>query len=42
MQLTSPIPPRTWEIAENSEPEGVHGLGTGNNLEYYGPWPRLN
>ena len=33
------IPPQTREIAENSEPEGVHGLGTGNNLEYYGPCP---
>lgn len=33
------IPPQTREIAENTEPEGVHGLGTGNNLEYYGPCP---
>ncbi len=33
------IPPQTREIAENSEPAGVHGLGTGGNLKYYGPCP---
>lgn len=33
------IPPQTREIGENSEPEGVHGLGTGGNREYYGPCP---
>ncbi len=33
------IPPQTREIAENSEPSGVHGLGTGGNLKYSGPCP---
>jgi len=33
------IPPDTTEIPESHEPEGVHGIGTGNNLEYSGPCP---
>src|SRR5258707_22459 len=33
------IPPNTAQIAEGKEPAGQHGLGTGNNLNYYGPCP---
>lgn len=33
------IPPTTQEIKENEEPVGTHGLGTSNNLTYYGPCP---
>lgn len=33
------IPPETTEIKENEEPQGIHGLGTGNTLDYYGPCP---
>lgn len=33
------IPPSTSEIPEGQEPEGVHGKGTGNNTDYYGPCP---
>src|SRR3989344_2940443 len=33
------ISPQTKEIAEGQEPEGVHGLGTANNLNYHGPCP---
>lgn len=33
------IPPNTTEIKENEEPQGIHGLGTGNTLDYYGPCP---
>lgn len=33
------IAPQTREIAENSEPAGVQGLGTGGNLKYSGPCP---
>ena len=33
------ISPQTEEIAEGQEPEGVHGLGTANNLNYHGPCP---
>ena len=33
------IPPTTTDIAEGKEPAGVHGLGTGNNTNYYGPCP---
>lgn len=33
------IPPDTHEIPEGQEPQGVHGLGTGHNLTYYGPCP---
>jgi len=29
----------TWGIEERKEPEGVKGLGTGGNLNYYGPCP---
>src|SRR5579862_4190994 len=31
------IPPTTKQIAEGKEPEGIHGMGTGKNLNYYGP-----
>jgi len=33
------IPPTTTLIAEGEEPQGVHGKGTGGNLNYYGPCP---
>lgn len=33
------IPPKTTQILEGQEPEGVHGLGTSNNLNYHGPCP---
>ena len=33
------IPPDLTEIKEGKEPQGTHGLGTGNNTEYYGPCP---
>ncbi len=33
------IPPNTTRIDEGTEPLGQHGLGTGNNLKYYGPCP---
>lgn len=33
------IPPTMTEIAEGQEPPGVHGKGTGGNLEYHGPCP---
>ncbi len=33
------IPPITREIPEGQEPKGVHGKGTGNNLQYKGPCP---
>ena len=33
------IPPQTTQIQEGEEPIGLHGLGTGNTLEYYGPCP---
>ncbi len=33
------IPPETTEIPEGREPQGTHGLGTGGNLDYYGPCP---
>lgn len=33
------IPAQTREIAEGKEPQGIHGLGTGNNTKYYGPCP---
>lgn len=33
------IPPFTKIIEENSEPEGVAGVGTSNNLKYHGPCP---
>lgn len=33
------IPPDHGDIKEGQEPEGTHGLGTGNNTEYFGPCP---
>lgn len=33
------IPADTSEIAEGVEPEGIHGIGTGGNLDYHGPCP---
>lgn len=33
------IPPETIIIPENTEPKGVHGIGTGENLEYVGSCP---
>lgn len=33
------IPPDTKKIKEGAEPEGVHGMGTSNNLKYHGPCP---
>ena len=33
------IPPTHTEIKEGQEPQGRHGLGTGNNMEYFGPCP---
>lgn len=35
-----PIPENgVLEISENSEPEGVHGIGTSRNTKYHGPCP---
>ena len=33
------IPADLTAIQEGKEPQGTHGLGTGNNTEYYGPCP---
>jgi len=33
------IPPDTRQIPEGKEPQGVHGQGTGGNLDYIGPCP---
>lgn len=33
------IPPDTRVIEEGKEPKGLHGKGTGGNLEYSGPCP---
>jgi Raf kinase inhibitor-like YbhB/YbcL family protein len=33
------IPPTTATITAGKEPQGVHGVGTGNNTKYYGPCP---
>lgn len=33
------IPPTQFEIKEGQEPRGKHGLGTGNNTDYFGPCP---
>jgi Raf kinase inhibitor-like YbhB/YbcL family protein len=33
------IPVTTRIVEENSEPEGVSGVGTGGNLKYHGPCP---
>lgn len=33
------IPPTLTEVKEGEEPEGIHGLGTSGNLDYFGPCP---
>ncbi len=33
------IPVSLTELKEGEEPEGTHGIGTSNNLNYYGPCP---
>lgn len=33
------ISPDTTEIVEGEEPKGTHGIGTGGNINYYGPCP---
>ena len=33
------IPASLTEIKEGEEPEGTHGIGTSNNLDYNGPCP---
>lgn len=33
------IPVTVSEIKEGEEPPGVHGVGTSNNLDYFGPCP---
>ena len=33
------IPPDQTEIREGQEPRGQHGLGTGENTDYFGPCP---
>lgn len=33
------IPPNLREIQEGREPPGIHGLGTSENLDYFGPCP---
>jgi hypothetical protein len=33
------IPPTVTEIAEGEESQGIHGIGTSKNLNYYGPCP---
>ena len=33
------IPPGSSQIKEGEEPAGTHGIGTGGNLNYYGPCP---
>ena len=33
------ISPETRKIEENKEPEGIHGRGTSDNLDYHGPCP---
>jgi Raf kinase inhibitor-like YbhB/YbcL family protein len=33
------IAPEMGIIKEGQEPEGIHGMGTGNNQKYYGPCP---
>ena len=33
------IPASLTELKEGEEPEGTHGIGTSNNLNYYGPCP---
>ena len=33
------IPPSSSEIKEGKEPDGAHGIGSGGNLNYFGPCP---
>ncbi|MBE9167933.1 YbhB/YbcL family Raf kinase inhibitor-like protein [Pleurocapsales cyanobacterium LEGE 06147] len=33
------MPPDLTKIEEGREPQGIHGIGTGDNLDYYGPCP---
>ncbi len=33
------IPPDLRQLEEGEEPNGTHGLGTAENLEYFGPCP---
>jgi Raf kinase inhibitor-like YbhB/YbcL family protein len=33
------IAPTITAIDEGQEPDGIHGIGTGGNLNYYGPCP---
>ncbi len=33
------IPPDHTEIAQGQEPPGRHGIGTGDNTDYFGPCP---
>jgi Raf kinase inhibitor-like YbhB/YbcL family protein len=33
------IPPNLASLDEGEEPPGVRGIGTGQNLDYYGPCP---
>ncbi|MEX0607566.1 MAG: YbhB/YbcL family Raf kinase inhibitor-like protein [Halofilum sp. (in: g-proteobacteria)] len=33
------IPPDLRELGEGEEPNGTHGLGTAENLDYFGPCP---
>ena len=33
------IPPGLSEIKEGDEPEGTHGMGSSQNLDYFGPCP---
>ncbi len=33
------IPPDLRELGEGEEPKGTHGLGTAENLDYFGPCP---
>jgi hypothetical protein len=33
------MPANLTKIEEGKEPEGIHGIGTSKNLDYYGPCP---
>lgn len=33
------MPAQIREIKEGIEPEGTHGMGTGGNMDYFGPCP---
>lgn len=33
------MPPSLVNINEGEEPEGLHGIGTGGNTDYFGPCP---